>query len=170
MRKIALIFIICCLISVQAFATDNCTVETWFSPYDNVEEVILSNLDAAQSDIVCSLYGITNVRITEALKFKQKQGLRVFLALDKTQSAGKSSTHEALRKTGVNVTVKKASALEHNKWCIIDNKLILTGSWNFSGNAQKQDNTFYRVTNCSDEVKRHLNAFQRIYDRDKGGK
>ena len=41
-----------------------CTVEPYFSPYDNVEKVIVKRLSEAKDSIKCSLYGITNKRIT----------------------------------------------------------------------------------------------------------
>lgn len=87
------------------------------------------------------------------------------LCLDKTQSAG--STHNELKENGAKVVVKKTGVLEHNKSCIIDNNRVLMGSWNFSGSAQKQDNSIVNISSCDDIIKNLTEAFDRIYQRDK---
>jgi phospholipase D len=95
------------------------------------------------------------------------EGKKVTLCLDKTQSAGKNSTHATLRKAGIGIVIKKASALEHNKFCVVDDQRVIMGSWNYSGNAQKQDNSFLDISGCDDIVKQFKDAFTRIYERDK---
>lgn len=92
---------------------------------------------------------------------------RFLFAWTRTQSAGKSSTHEALRQAGVEVVIKKTGVLEHNKFCVIDNERVVMGSWNYSGSAQKQDNSMVDISGCEDIVKQFQEAFQRIYERDK---
>ena len=102
-----------------------CVVESFFSPYDNVEKVIVKRLSEAKESIQCSLYGVTNRKITDTLKKKIGAGVEVTLCLDKTQSAGKSSTHKELEEAGADVVIKKTGVLEYNKFCIIDNGRVV---------------------------------------------
>jgi phosphatidylserine/phosphatidylglycerophosphate/cardiolipin synthase-like enzyme len=144
-----------------------CTVEPYFSPYDNVEKVVVKRLSDAKDSIKCSLYGITNRQITDTLTKKVSDGVKVILCLDKTQSAGKSSTHKELEQAGVEIVIKKTGVLEHNKFCVIDNKRVVMGSWNYSANAQKQDNSMVDLSGCDGIIKSFTDAFERIYQRDK---
>jgi phosphatidylserine/phosphatidylglycerophosphate/cardiolipin synthase-like enzyme len=89
------------------------------------------------------------------------------LCLDKIQSAGSSSKHNQLEDAGADVVIKKSSVLEHNKFCVIDGKMVIMGSWNYSANAQKQDNSTVEITSCSSIIDKFENAFERIYNRDK---
>jgi phosphatidylserine/phosphatidylglycerophosphate/cardiolipin synthase-like enzyme len=89
------------------------------------------------------------------------------LCLDKTQSAGENSTHRELESAGIEIVIKKTGVLEHNKFCVIDNKRVIVGSWNFSESAQKQDNSVIDTSECNESVKRFKDAFDRIYHRDK---
>lgn len=88
MRKvveIAGIFLLVCVFAATprlAWA-QQCTVEAYFSPYDNVEDVIVKRLVEAKRSVNCSLYGITNARITAILIALQQNDTTVSLCLDK---------------------------------------------------------------------------------------
>lgn len=143
-----------------------CAVQAYFSPYDNIESLVVNRLSDAKETVNCSLYGITNRAITDSLIKLVKDGKNVTLCLDKMQSAGKSSAHHTLRKAGVDIVIKKINVLEHNKFCVIDDERVLMGSWNYSGNAQAQDNSLIDLSGCDDVVKQFKEAFTRIYERD----
>ncbi|MEW6063247.1 MAG: hypothetical protein AB1571_02660 [Nanoarchaeota archaeon] len=42
----------------------------------------------------------------------------------------------------------------------------LMGSWNWSNNAQKQDNSNVLISQCPEQIKRFEDSFQRILKRD----
>jgi phosphatidylserine/phosphatidylglycerophosphate/cardiolipin synthase-like enzyme len=144
-----------------------CVVQTYFSPYDNIEGIVINRLSGAQHSVHCSLYGITNVKITNTLKTLLDQSVEVKLCLDKTQSAGKHDTHQQLADDGAEVVIKKSGVLEHNKFCVIDNAMVMMGSWNYSNSAQKQDNSMVVLSGCDEIVKQFEAAFQRIHERDR---
>jgi mitochondrial cardiolipin hydrolase len=148
-------------------ASAQCAVEAYFSPYDDAESIVLKRLSEAKETVHCSLYGITNPKITATLKTLISQGVDVKLCLDKMQSAGKSSTHGQLRGAGADVVIKKTGVLEHNKFCVIDGARVIMGSWNYSGNAQRQDNSLVDISGCDPIIRQFQDAFQRIYERDK---
>lgn len=160
---ISAILILCLTSSAHA----ECTVEAYFSPYEDIEGFVVDKLKGVGGSIRCSLYGITNSRITGALIDRVSRGVDIKLCLDKTQSAGKHSTHEELKKAGAEVVIKKTGVLEHNKFCVIDNKTVIMGSYNFSGSAQKQDNSIVVMSGCDPITEKFNKAFMRIYKRDK---
>lgn len=165
--KITLFAILICLFSLTSFAHAECKVEAYFSPYEDIEGLIVDKLKGAGGSIRCSLYGITNIRITEVLIDRVSSGVDIKLCLDKTQSAGKHSTHEELKEAGVEVVIKKTGVLEHNKFCVVDNKTVVMGSWNFSNSAQKQDNSIVVISGCDETTKKFSKAFEKIRKRDK---
>jgi phosphatidylserine/phosphatidylglycerophosphate/cardiolipin synthase-like enzyme len=57
--------------------------------------------------------------------------------------------------------------LEHNKFCVIDGTIVIMGSWNWSNNAQKQDNSDVIITACPKVAQAFEVAYQRIIERDK---
>lgn len=140
-----------------------------FSPYDDVEAAVLAEVGKAQESITCSLFGISNPDLAHALIGKAEAGIPVMVGLDKRQAGGEADLHEALQDGGVQVRIKKTLVLEHNKFCVIDGRTVVMGSWNWSQSAQKQDNSELILRDCPDQVRQFEAAFWRIWVRDKKG-
>jgi len=69
--------------------SEPCSIATYFSPYDNVEEVVHKILSGAKKSVHCSLYGITNERLASDLETLKAKGLDVEVGLDKKQASRK---------------------------------------------------------------------------------
>lgn len=162
------LFIFILLLGSNAYSSTGCSLESYFSPVDNIENIIVSNIKNSKVSIQCSLYGISNYAIVDSLiNIKSKKPkLDVVIALDKSQASAFYSAHTKLQQAGINIVIKKSYSLEHNKYCIIDNWLVMSGSYNFSNAAKYQDNTFY-IIRCDPEAKKHINNFNNIIKRDK---
>jgi phosphatidylserine/phosphatidylglycerophosphate/cardiolipin synthase-like enzyme len=125
-----------------------CEIQPLFSPYDKVDDAIHTQLVRASKSVHCSLYGITNLRLANDLIAAKKRGADVGVGLDKTQAAGQHDLHAKLQAVGILVEIKLSVVLEHNKFCVIDGSTVIMGSWNWSNNAQKQDNSDVIITDC----------------------
>jgi len=145
----------------------DCEVQPLFSPYDNVEVAIHTQLKQASKSIHCSLYGITNQRLADDLIIAKQRGADIGIGLDKKQAAGKSDLHAKLQEAGILVEIKPKNILEHNKFCVIDAAKVVMGSWNWSSNAQKQDNSDVIITDCPKATQAFEAAYQRIIERDR---
>ena len=143
-----------------------CEIQSYFSPTDNIEKVIMTNLSQAKKSVHLSLYGIANKRLADKLIELKRAGVEVILCEDKTQAAGVHDQHAYLEKNGVQVVIKKTGVLEHNKFAVIDGRAVIMGSWNWSNSAQKQDNSDVVIANCPEEVQKYEDAFQQILERD----
>jgi len=141
-------------------ATDTC-----FSPWQDCEEKWIEVIDSAKKEITVSCFGITNKMIAAALLDKHMQGVKVLVLEDRLQSKGKTDLGGYLASRGVEVVVKKKSALEHNKMVVVDREKVIIGSWNLSGNANGQDNSMI-ITTDEAVVASALEAMGRIYARD----
>ena len=144
-----------------------CEVQPLFSPYDKVDDAIHTQLERASKSVHCSLYGITNLRLANDLIAAKKRGDDVGVGLDKKQAAGKSDLHAKLQEAGILVEIKPVNVLEHNKFCVVDGVTVVMGSWNWSNNAQKQDNSDVIITDCPKVAQAFEAAYQRIIARDK---
>src|SRR2546426_4539426 len=144
-----------------------CEIQPLFSPYDKVDDAINAQLTQATKTVHCSLYGITNQRLASDLIAAKQRGAEVGVGLDKMQAAGKSDLHAKLQAAGIQIEIKPVATLEHNKFCVIDGTMVTMGSWNWSNNAQKQDNSDVIITDCPKVAQAFEAAFQRIMERDK---
>jgi phosphatidylserine/phosphatidylglycerophosphate/cardiolipin synthase-like enzyme len=119
-------------------------IETYLTPYDDVEDRFLQFLDQAQNKCYVASYSITNPDIIKKLVDLHRKGVDVEILTDKTQAAGKkeSIALAILRENGIPVFAGRSveNALMHCKFCVIDDHLVEDGSWNFTVSANREDN------------------------------
>jgi len=138
-----------------------CTFDVYFSPYEDIEDVIHQELSNSRGPIFFSLYGISNHALADDLIRIVKGGE------DKKQAAGRSDLHALLIKAGVDLVVKPVGVLEHNKMLVIeDTQTVVIGSWNWSRTAQRQDNSEVVFHHCPEVVRKAKDAVLRIIQRD----
>ena len=140
-------------------------VEIHFAPFEDIVPMIIREIKSATTSIHASLYGIDNKDIANALVERAKAGLKIQIGEDKLQAAGKSDLHSFLMQNGISIVIKPASELEHNKWMIIDSNEVLEGSFNYSSNAQKQDNSFL-ILHSPQATSIFEEDFQKVIARD----
>lgn len=56
--------------------------------------------------------------------------------MDRAQEAAQNTTLPKLKAAGLEIRTDKNEKLMHNKYCIIDGRLLITGSYNWSDNAE----------------------------------
>ena len=115
------------------------------SPEDDIQTKLLDELGGATTKIRMIIYGFTLEPLVNMLITKHQQGLDVRCILDLTQSKGKAEAPQVqkLKDAGIDFIVGTspvAGAIIHEKAITIDDKQIITGSYNFSASAAKQVN------------------------------
>ena len=153
------------LLTLPAYA-EVCEVESYFSPQQSIESVILQELAQAKQSVRLSVFGLTDPDLAASLIHLKQQGVDVQVTMDKLQSFNRRSKVIALRAAGIPVVIKRTSKLEHNKFAVIDSKTVVMGSWNWSESADGQDNSNVVLKNCPGQVQRFLNTWNTIKQRD----
>ncbi len=116
--------------------------EVYFSLYDNPQKEIIKNINQAQAFINIAMYIFTDKEIALPLVKARERGVKVRLYLDKDQVDYKYSQSRFLVQKGIKTRISSNNYIMHNKFAIIDNRLILTGSynWTFSANNRNDEN------------------------------
>ena len=116
--------------------------EVYFSLSDNPQKAIIKNINQAQAFINIAMYIFTDKEIALPLIDAQKRGVKVRVYLDKSQIESSYSVSRLLVQRGIKVRISSNNYIMHNKFAIIDNRLILTGSynWTFSANNRNDEN------------------------------
>ncbi len=165
MKQLTLMTLLVLLLPVGAYATI-CSINSYFSPFDNIEDAVHAKLLLSKKSVHCSLFGISNEQLAQDLVTLKKKGIEVFVAEDKKQAALNADKHTFLKENGVSVEIKHSGILEHNKFCVIDDETVIMGSWNWSHSAQAQDNSDVIFTDCPKQADQFEAAFKRIWERD----
>jgi len=130
----------CACLPLQAVALKSpATVEVYYSPHGGCTEAIVNTLGAAKQTVLVQAYGFTSPPIEAALVAAAKRGVKVQLILDRSNLTQKSSEIEEAAAAGLPVWVDARHEIAHNKVMIIDGEMVITGSFNFTHNAENNN-------------------------------
>ena len=117
----------------------NSNVVVAFSPNGDATKVVVDAIEQARSQILVQAYSFTSKPILSALAEAKNRGVDVRVIADKTNDKGKYSGATYMVNHGVPVWIDDSVNIAHNKVMIFDGRSVLTGSFNFSAAAQKDN-------------------------------
>lgn len=115
------------------------TIDVAFSPNNGVTELVVKNIGLAQKTILVSAYSFTSKDIAEALLAAKKRGVDIKIILDKSQISQKYSSATFFTNQGFDLRIDIKHAIFHDKVMIIDDKTVITGSFNFTKAAETKN-------------------------------
>lgn len=126
-----------------------------FSPWDDIEGMIVARIGSARRELLVQAYLLTSKRIANALIEAHRRGVRVFVLADRSMvfssdrdlSGGDEPRADTripeLRNAGIEVRLETRYAAAHNKVMIIDaddvHPIVITGSYNWTRSAQSRN-------------------------------
>lgn len=110
-----------------------------FSPRGGCTDAIIAELATAKESVLVQAYSFTSAPIARALTDAQKRGCDVRVILDDGQKRGPLSISGVLSASGVKVLFDGKHAIAHNKVIVIDGKVVVTGSFNFTKAAEQSN-------------------------------
>lgn len=133
-------------------------IEVYFTPSSDCQNKIIELIDKSQNNINIAIYSFTDSKIYNAL-LKKKNIVKIIT--DGKQSQGQSSKINLLSASNVKVC-KRLSGVMHNKYMIVDNRYVITGSYNWSDNARKTNNENCVVIDDINIAKDYKNNFDKL--------
>lgn len=115
------------------------TIEVAFSPNNGVTDVVVKAIGEAQKTILVSAYSFTSKDIADALLKAKKRGVDVKIILDKSQISQKYSSATFFTNQNFDLRIDIKHAIYHDKVMIIDDKNVITGSFNFTKAAETKN-------------------------------
>ncbi|MCC6124904.1 MAG: phospholipase D family protein [Pirellulales bacterium] len=114
-------------------------MEIYFSPKGGCTEAIVQEIDAAKQSILVQAYSFTSDKLSAALVAAHKRGVEVKVILDSEQETANYSEADFLIHAGVPPQIDDKHAIAHNKIMIIDDGTVITGSFNFTKQAEQSN-------------------------------
>lgn len=117
---------------------DAASVQVFFCPEDDCADHLIQKIDSAQNTILVAIYSFTLDEIADSLIRAKARGVDVRVLFDSGQGQSRYSEDERLAENGVQVRLfDKGSGIMHNKFAVIDEGFVATGSFNYSANADR---------------------------------
>jgi phospholipase D len=111
-------------------------VAVCFSPEEDCTAFAVDAIDRAEIRILVNAYGLTTSSSTvKALVRAKQRGVDVKLIADRTTPCERNSGIDPLNRAGIPIWIDLAARIAHAKSMVIDGKITLTGSMNWTGGA-----------------------------------
>ena len=113
------------------------TVEVYFSPKGGASAAILREIGTARDEILIQAYTLTAKNIIDALIQAKRRGVKIEIMLD-FEHAEVEGSAVIFANNGIPVLVDSEHMMNHSKTMIIDRNTIITGSYDFTKEAETE--------------------------------
>lgn len=142
-------------------------VEIYFSPDDKVAKRIIALIQRAQESINFMAYNFTSNDIGNAIIQQAQAGVSVAGVMDENQVTSSQGTeYDTFKQAGLDVRLDgNQNGLMHHKVIIIDQKIVITGSYNFTASAEGTNDENVLIIFSPQAAEKFMEEFQRMYAR-----
>ena len=137
-----------------------------FSPKGGTSKELARLIKAAKIEIIVAAYAFSSKYLGQALSGALKRGLKVRVILDGDNARKSYSIDEWLTGEGIAVRfieIKRGSL--HHKFILIDSKLLMTGSYNFTNESEFRNHEAAIFTNHKGLIKSFATEFERLWSQ-----
>lgn len=112
---------------------------THFSPKGGCTAAVVNELAAARHEVLVQAYSFTCKDIAAALVAAVGRGVKVAVLLDRSNETETHTELGDLTGHGIDLLIDACHAIAHNKVMVIDGRTVLTGSFNFTNQAEHEN-------------------------------
>jgi len=143
---------------------DGTRVDTYFSPDDHVLTALYKLLSESESSIYFLAFSFTSNELGEIVRTKAEDGLDIKGVMDKEQVASNTGTeYDPFRQAGLDVRIDGNDGQMHHKVFIVDGRIVVLGSYNFSRSAEERNDENILIIYNAQVAEFFLQEFQRVY-------
>ena len=144
-------------------AIQGTSINAYFSPDDNIERIIIKRLRKAKKNIHFMAFSFTSDGIGEEIIRAHKRGVLVKGIFEKRGTGTRYSEFVKMKLEGVPVVRDKNPYAMHHKVIIIDEKIVITGSYNYSKSASKKNDENILIIDNKEIAIKYVKEFKRLY-------
>jgi len=142
--------------STQNVIKNNGSLEIYFCPYNNCEKGLIDIINKSET-IYCAFYDLDLTNLVKILENKY-----AIILLDDSQEENK----DFFKNISDKITYIKGSELMHNKFCILDNNKIITGSMNPTNLGTNNNNNNFVIIESEFLVNRYNKEFENLFSKE----
>jgi phosphatidylserine/phosphatidylglycerophosphate/cardiolipin synthase-like enzyme len=132
------------------------SVEAFFSPEGGCTQAVVREIGHARHEILVLAYSFSSKDIAQALVDAKGRGVHVELLLDHSNEQEQYSDLALFIEKGLAPLIDAKHAIAHNKVMIVDKKTLITGSFNFTHQAETHNAENLLILKGHPELVRHF--------------
>ncbi|OGI07471.1 MAG: hypothetical protein A2Y40_06090 [Candidatus Margulisbacteria bacterium GWF2_35_9] len=141
-------------------------MEVWFSPNGGARQQIVHLIQQTTENIDVAIYSFTSKELALSLLAAKESGRKIRLIADNRQSKGQGSVIGWLSEQ---IETKRLPAgngrgIMHHKFMIIGDKYLVTGSYNWSENAELYNYENMMILTDKKTITKFKNEFNKMWN------
>jgi phosphatidylserine/phosphatidylglycerophosphate/cardiolipin synthase-like enzyme len=145
----------------------NVPVENYFAPEDQVAEKVVARLKQAHKTIDFMTFSFTDDDSGKAIVDRAQAGVAVRGVFETTGSETKFSEYGKMKDAGLDVLQDGNPYLMHHKVFIVDGQTVIFGSFNFTQNADNDNDENLLIVDDATLAQAFEAEFGRVYEQAK---
>ena len=142
-------------------------VDTCFAPEDHCSNQIINQINGSQKSIRFMAFSFTDNAIGSAMAKRAKAGVKVSGVFEERNLEGVYSEYNYFKKQQLDVLSDGNIYNMHHKVIIIDDHIVIMGSFNFTENANKANDENILIIDNPDIASQYITEFKRVYEQAK---
>lgn len=134
-------------------------IEVFFCPGDNCENQLIEVINKAKSSVHCAFFDLDLKNLINALNEKSKR-IDVKLVIDSDNYFNQTKS--------IPFILDDKNQLSHNKFCVIDRKIVTTGSFNPTENGNLKNNNNLLIINSNFLSENYEDEFNELWSEEFG--
>jgi len=144
---------------------DSTRVDTFFSPDDGVASQIATVLSGAEESIYFLAFSFTSNDLGAIVRGKAEAGLTIAGVMDDGQiSSNQGTEFDPFKQAGLDVLIDGIEGQMHHKVFIVDGKIVVLGSYNFSQSAETRNDENVLIIYDEAIAEQFMMEFQRVWE------
>jgi len=137
--------------------------QTYFSPGEDCPRAIIRLLEDATHALDVCVFTITDDRISNSLLDAHRRGVKFRVITDNDKALDEGSDVDRIGRAGVPLRVDRTRFHMHHKFAVIDGQWLLSGSYNWTRGASRDNEENLIVTNDPGLIAAYRTAFERLW-------
>ena len=143
--------------------SDGTQISTYFSPDSDTISPLLKEIQSAKKSIHFMAFSFTHDALGDAMRNRFESGVEVQGVFEERQANNRYSEYNAMKNAGLQVILDENRGAMHHKVIVIDGETVITGSYNFSKNAETRNNENLLIIKGNPEIaEAYLAEFERV--------
>lgn len=143
---------------------DGTRVEVYFSPDDGAAQPVRELLEGATDSIYFLAYSFTADELAEAIHARAAEGVTVAGVMEEAQVQSNEGTeYDSFVQSGLDVRLDGNDGQMHHKVIIIDESIVVTGSYNFTASAENRNDENIVIFFSPDIAALFMEEFERVF-------
>ncbi len=147
-------------------------IEVYFTPSYRALDAIVDEINASKRSVIVAVYNFTSRPLARALASAKRRGVDVRVVLDRSANdptQNRYTKYVFLKQNGIDVRFAKPhrrwdrNGIMHNKFAVIDSKVVITGSANWTASAFAINDENVLIIRRPDIANAYTKEFERLW-------